>query len=225
MPFPFVPLAIGAGAALTYLGGERANDQNLQIAREQMAFQERMSGTSYQRAVQDMRLAGINPMLAYMQGGASSPAGASTTVENTIGPAVSSALHATRLREDIKLVQAQRQKVLDEAEGVRIDNTFKMMVDPSRPREPGMPIERYTVEGQRRIAQLENERVRRLAAEAGISESQARKALRQAELPAARVEGSEWAAYARMALAASDSISKYVPKLPRRVPTYQRRGK
>jgi len=90
------------GPVLDIVGGERANRENRKAAKRQMDFQERMSSTAYQRAVADMRAAGLNPMLAVSQGGASSPSGASSTSANVLSPAVSSAIAIKRNDAEVK---------------------------------------------------------------------------------------------------------------------------
>ena len=74
-------------AAATLLGADMRNRQATQAAANQQAFQERMSSTAYQRAMQDMREAGLNPMLAAKVGGASTPAGAMPNLSNIFGEA------------------------------------------------------------------------------------------------------------------------------------------
>jgi hypothetical protein len=56
------------------LASEAFNKQEAQIARD---WQEYMSNTSYQRMMQDLQKAGINPLFAISQGGASTPSGVS----------------------------------------------------------------------------------------------------------------------------------------------------
>lgn len=56
-----------------------ANSFNAKEAQKQRDYEERLSSSSYQRAVQDLKNAGLNPVLAVTQGGASSPGGASAS--------------------------------------------------------------------------------------------------------------------------------------------------
>lgn len=68
-------------AGLNYKAQTKANKTNVKLQREQQDWEERMSSTAYQRAVQDMQAAGLNPMLAVQQGGASTPNVSAATVQ------------------------------------------------------------------------------------------------------------------------------------------------
>lgn len=80
-----------AGAQRQYATGERLAAQgfNAEQAELNRQFQREQTGTAYQRAVKDMKAAGLNPMLAYQQGGASSATGSAASVAGATGAAAS----------------------------------------------------------------------------------------------------------------------------------------
>lgn len=105
------------GGALGFMGGEDTNQANSAQSQAQMDFQERMSNTSYQRAVADMKAAGLNPMLAYSQGGASSPGGSQAVMQNSSAAGAAAAQSAA----SVDLTRASTQKTLAEAKNTEAE--------------------------------------------------------------------------------------------------------
>jgi len=111
------------GGILGFIGQQQTNQKNWDIAdaanrnsaeqaAKQMDFQERMRDTQYQTAVKDMKSAGLNPMLAYSQGGAGTPTGAmgsvsTATMKNALGAGVSGYQQLASLNADTDLKQSQ----------------------------------------------------------------------------------------------------------------------
>lgn len=118
----------------------KANAANIALAREQMAWEERMSNTAHQREVKDLTSAGLNPILS-VNGGASVPVMQAPRVESEgrmlaegVSAAGAKALEYASLRQQIetsrqqaKAYSAQALSTAEDARGKAYRNDVLQM--------------------------------------------------------------------------------------------------
>lgn len=93
--------AAGIAAAATIGGGLLSNSASAKAARKSIAFQREMAQNAHQYEVEDLRKAGLNPILSAMGRGASASGGAMPTFRNPAEGLAATALSAKRMKEEI----------------------------------------------------------------------------------------------------------------------------
>jgi len=104
-------LGSAAGAAASFFGGERRNTAQADQAASANAFSAQQFATRYQTTTRDMEAAGLNPMLAYSQGGGAPPSGQQAQMQDTLTPAVQSGTASLQARLGARKLGAEIENI------------------------------------------------------------------------------------------------------------------
>jgi len=123
------------GGLANFMGQRSANETNQEIASTNNATSIELANTAMQRKVTDLKAAGLNPMLAYSQGGSATPPLQQARVENSAASASTGSLtsatqalltaQAKAQNTQSMLNSAQTLKASTETMGTSLDNQVK----------------------------------------------------------------------------------------------------
>lgn len=117
------PYSAVAGIGLDIAGTFLQDRLNTRAAREQRSWEENMFKTRYQMQTADLKAAGLNPMLAYMQSPGGAPSGASSSVQK---PGLADSFNASRaVTAQVANTNADTVKKVAEKQNVDMDTALK----------------------------------------------------------------------------------------------------
>lgn len=125
MSFPFGALATVIGGGLSFLGGQSANRMAADESQANRDFQERMSNTAHQRQVEDLRKAGLNPILSAQYGGASSPSGSMASFSNPVPGSLGSDLTSAHRLDSVEKSMAKAEIANKEVQNKNLNESTK----------------------------------------------------------------------------------------------------